>query len=82
MTAALRSLAASLATTVPWCCIAPTALAVSGIATAGVASWVQVATPFLLLASAEFVMRAVYLSCHGRGRARMDGTPAPQGVSW
>lgn len=62
MPAALRSLGASLVTAVPWCCIAPAALAVSGIATAGVASWIQAGTPLLLLVSVGFGARAVYLS--------------------
>lgn len=62
MPAALRSLGASLITAVPWCCVAPAVLAVSGVATAGMASWLQTATPLLLVASAAFGGRAVYLS--------------------
>ncbi len=62
MATPLRSLGASIAAAVPWCCIAPAALAVSGVATAGVASWFQAGTPLLLAASAAFGARAVYLS--------------------
>ncbi len=62
MAAALRSLGASIVTAVPWCCIAPAALAVSGVATAGVASWIQEGTPLLLVVSTAFGARALYLS--------------------
>lgn len=62
MTAPLRALGASIATAVPWCCIAPAALAVSGVATASVASWIQAGTPLLLVASAVCGTRAIYLS--------------------
>lgn len=62
MATPLRSLGASIAAAVPWCCIVPAALAVSGVATAGVASWFQAATPPLLVASAASGARAVYPS--------------------
>lgn len=62
MPAPLRPLAASIATAVPWCCIAPAALALSGVATAGAASWIQAGTPLLLGISAATGARAVYLS--------------------
>ena len=62
MATAVRSLGASILTAVPWCCIAPAAFAVSGVAAAGVAPWIQAGTPLLLVATVLCAARAVYLS--------------------
>lgn len=62
MPAALRSLGASLFAAVPWCCIAPAALALGGVATAGAGAVIAEATPVLLVVSAAFLGRAVYLA--------------------
>lgn len=59
---ALRSIGGSAAAAVPWCCIAPAVLALSGVAVAGAASWIQSATPILLVMSVALGLRALVLS--------------------
>ncbi len=46
----------------PWCCIAPGALALGGVATAGAGAVIAEATPILLVVSVGFLGRAVYLA--------------------
>ena len=46
----------------PWCCIAPAAFGLGGIATAGAGAVIAEATPVLLVLSAGFLGRAVYLA--------------------
>ncbi len=52
----------SAMTTLPWCCIAPAALALGGVATAGAGAVIAEATPILLVVSVGFLGRAVYLA--------------------
>ena len=46
----------------PWCCIAPAAFAVSGVATAGIGIGLQSAMPVFLVLSAGLLGRSVYLA--------------------
>ena len=46
----------------PWCCIAPAALALSGVATAGVGMGLHSAMPVFLVLSAGLLGRALYLA--------------------
>lgn len=54
----LRSIGGSAAAAVPWCCIAPAVLALSGVAVAGASSWIQSAMPLLLVLSVALGLRA------------------------
>lgn len=54
--------ALSTLTALPWCCIAPAALALGGAATAGVGATIAEATPILLVVSVGFLGRSVYLA--------------------
>lgn len=54
--------ALSALTALPWCCIAPAALAAGGVATAGAGAAIAQATPVLLVVSVGFLGRAVYLA--------------------
>lgn len=74
--AALRALSASLVTAVPWCCIAPAVLALSGVATAGAGVVIAEATPVLLVVSVAFLGRAVYLA-----GVRQSGRPWARAVA-
>lgn len=76
MPAALRSLGASLVTAVPWCCIAPAVLALSGVATACAGAVIAEATPVLLVVSVAFLGRAVYLA-----GVRRSGRPWARAVA-
>ncbi len=58
----IRSVIASSVAALPWCCIAPAAFAISGVATAGVGAALGSATPLFLLVSILFLSRALYLA--------------------
>ncbi len=49
-------------TTLPWCCIAPAAFAVSGVAMAGIGTALQSAMPVFLVLSAGLLGRSLYLA--------------------
>ncbi len=49
-------------TALPWCCIAPAAFAVSGVALAGIGTALQPAMPVLLVLSAGLLGRSLYLA--------------------
>ena len=66
----------SALTALPWCCIAPAALGVGGVATAGVAAAIAQATPLLLVVSVGFLGRAVYLA-----GVRRSGRPWARAVA-
>jgi len=61
-TGTLKSVLGSSLTALPWCCIAPAAFAVSGLATAGVGTTLSGATPVFLVVSIVFLARALYLA--------------------
>ena len=53
----------------PWCCIAPAALGLGGVATVGAGAVIAEATPVLLVVSVGLLGRAVYLAgVRGSGR--------------
>ena len=58
----VRSVLGSTLTALPWCCIAPAAFAVSGVATAGIGTELQSAMPVLLVLSAGLLGRSLYLA--------------------
>ena len=57
----VRSAMGSALTALPWCCIAPAAFAVSGVATAGIGTGLQSALPVFLFLSAGLLGRSLYL---------------------
>ncbi len=57
----VRSVMGSAVTALPWCCIAPAAFAVSGVATAGIGTGLQSAMPVFLVLSAGLLGRSVYV---------------------
>ncbi len=58
----IRSVVGSSLAALPWCCIAPAAFAVSGVATAGVGTALRFATPLFLVLSLVFLGRGLYLA--------------------
>ena len=58
----VRSVAGSALAALPWCCIAPAAFALSGVATAGIGTGFQSAMPVFLVLSAGLLGRSLYLS--------------------
>ncbi len=58
----VRSVIGSALTALPWCCIAPAAFAVSGVATAGIGTGLQSAMPVFLVLSAGLLGRSLYLA--------------------
>ncbi len=58
----VRSVMGSAFTALPWCCIAPAAFAVSGVATAGIGTGLQSATPVFLVLCAGLLARSLYLA--------------------
>lgn len=58
----VRSVMGSVVTALPWCCIAPAALAVSGVAIAGIGTGLKSAMPVFLVLSAGLLGRSVYLA--------------------
>ncbi len=66
----------SAMTALPWCCLAPAALGLGGVATAGAAVVIAEATPILLLVSVGFLGRAVYLA-----GVRRSGRPWARAVA-
>lgn len=58
----IRSVLGSALTALPWCCIAPAAFAVSGVATAGIGTGLRVAMPFFLVLSAALLGRSLHLA--------------------
>ncbi len=74
MVSATRSALASGLAALPWCCIAPAALSVTGAAAAGMGVGLRAATPVFLAISLGFLGRALYLSVirrQGRPWARV-----------
>ncbi len=67
----------SAMTALPWCCIAPAALGLGGVATAGAGAVIAEATPFLLVVSVGFLGRAVYLA-----GVRRSGRPWARAVAF
>ena len=66
----------SAMTALPWCCIAPAALGLGGVATAGAGAVIAEATPLLLVVSVGFLGRAVYLA-----GVRRSGRPWARAVA-
>ena len=66
----------SAMTALPWCCIAPAALSLGGVATAGAGAVIAEATPILLVVSVGFLARAVYLAL-----IRQSGRPWARAVA-
>ncbi len=62
MESPIRTTVASAMTALPWCCIAPAAFAVSGVALAGIGTALQPAMPVLLVLSAGLLGRSLYLA--------------------
>ena len=58
----VRSVMGSVLTALPWCCIAPAAFAVSGVATAGIGIGLQSAVPVFLVLSGGLLGRSLYLA--------------------
>ncbi len=58
----IRSAFGAVATALPWCCIAPAAFALGGVATAGAGTALAQATPVFLIVSLGFLTRALFLS--------------------
>ncbi len=58
----IRSVVGSGLAALPWCCIAPAAFALSGVASAGVGTALESATPLFLIASVAFLARGLYLA--------------------
>ena len=58
----VRSIMGSALTALPWCCIAPAAFAVSGVAAAGIGAGLQSVLPAFLLLSGGLLGRSLYLS--------------------
>ena len=67
----VRSVAGSALAALPWCCIAPAAFALSGVATAGIGTGLQLAIPVFLVLSTGLLGRSLYLALVKR-----------QGPSW
>ena len=66
----------SAVTALPWCCIAPAALGLGGVATAGAGAAIAEATPVMLVASLGFLARSVYLAA-----VRRSGRPWARAVA-
>ncbi len=62
MESPIRTTVASAMTALPWCCIAPAAFAVSGVAMAGIGTALQSAMPIFLVLSAGLLGRSLYLA--------------------
>ena len=58
----VRSIVGSTLAAVPWCCIAPAAFAVSGVATAGIGTGLRLSMPALFALSAGLLGRSLYLA--------------------
>ncbi len=58
----IRSVMGSGLASLPWCCVAPAAFAVSGVATAGIGTGLQSAMPVFLVLSAGLLGRSLYLA--------------------
>ena len=58
----IRSVVGSGLAALPWCCIAPAAFALSGVASAGVGTALKSATPLFLITSVAFLARGLYLA--------------------
>ena len=58
----VRSVMGSAFAALPWCCIAPAAFAVSGVATAGIGTGLKSTTPVFLVLSAGLLGRSLYLA--------------------
>ena len=62
MESPIRTNVASAMTALPWCCIAPAAFAVSGVAMAGIGTTLQSVIPVFLVLSAGLLGRSLYLA--------------------
>ncbi len=62
MESSIRATVVSAMTALPWCCIAPAAFAVSGVAMAGIGTALQSAMPVFLVLSAGLLGRSLYLA--------------------
>ncbi len=58
----IRSVMGSGLAALPWCCIAPAAFAVSGVAMAGIGTALQSAIPVFLVLSVGLLGRSLYLA--------------------
>ncbi len=58
----VRSVMGSALAALPWCCIAPAAFAVSGVAAAGIGTGLKSTMPVFLVLSAGFLARSLYLA--------------------
>ncbi len=58
----VRSVMGSALAALPWCCIAPAAFAISGVATAGIGTGLQWAIPVFLVLSTGLLGRSLYLA--------------------
>lgn len=57
-----RTFMGSALAALPWCCIAPAGFAISGVATAGLATGFESAMPGFLVVSAGLLGRSLYLA--------------------
>ena len=84
MPSAIRAIVVSAATALPWCCVAPAVLSVSGLAVTGLGVGLKTATPLFLVVSVAFLGRALYLSLmrgHGPRWVRLVTVASAVGVS-
>ncbi len=58
----IRSVMGSGLAALPWCCIAPAAFAVSGVATAGIGTGLRSAMPAFLVLSVGLLGRSLHLA--------------------
>ncbi len=58
----VRSVMGSALAALPWCCIAPAAFALSGVATAGIGTGLESALPVFFVLSAGLLGRSLYLA--------------------
>ena len=66
----LGSVIGSVLTSLPWCCIAPAAFAVSGLASAGIGTALQSAMPIFLVLSVGLLSRSLSMVVVKRQGAR------------
>lgn len=58
----IRSVIGSALAALPWCCIAPAAFALFGVATAGIGAGLKWAVPVFLVLSVGLLGRSLYLA--------------------
>ncbi len=58
----IQTVMGSALAALPWCCIAPAAFALSGVATAGIGAGFEWAIPVFLVLSVGLLSRSLYLA--------------------